>query len=363
MKTKSSINRRQAVTLGAGAVSATLLGLPFAAHGATKRIGFAMETFTVPRWKNLDRPNFETAVRAGGYEPVVNQADFKVDQQMADVENLVTRGVDCLAIVAVVAEAGINMARRAKREGIPVIAYNTAIPSKDVDVYVSRDNRGVGRKVAGAAKTAGKLKGNWVIVSGQAGNTVAEEMTQGFMDVVQPEVAAGRVKIISQKFHDGWDPETARRQAEAALTVTGNKIDGFLCNNDGMAGGVIAALDQVGLAGKVFVSGMDASSDACRRIIEGKMALSSFTRFDEMGKVAGELAVRLAKGEKLGIKGQYDAGKGVLLPHVPIEDFNVTRDNIVAYIKRYSPDYVDVAAVFKGIPKAQWPAGAEELFK
>jgi D-xylose transport system substrate-binding protein len=336
-------------------------GVRSASAAGTGKIGFAMETFTVPRWKNLDRPSFEEAVKAAGFEPVVNQADFKVEQQMADVENLLTVGVDALAIVAVVAEAGINMARNAKRAGVPVLAYNTAIPSQDVDVYVARNNRGVGHKAAQAALDAGVLKGNWVITSGQAGNTVAEEITKGYFDIMQPLIDSGELKVVSHLFHDGWDPETARRQAEDALTASNNDIAGFLCNNDGMAGGVIGALDKAGLAGKVFVTGQDATIEGCRHILLGNMALSSFTLFDQMGKIAGELCAKLAKGEDLGITESYDVGNGISLPYVPVEDRNITRDNMVEYLKAYSPAYVDVKAVLDGIPEDKWPAGVEAL--
>ena len=354
-------SRREILTLGAGIATIATFGLSGTVQAATNRIGYAMETFTVPRWKNLDKPSFEQAVQAAGYEPLVTQANFDVEQQLADVENLLTRGIDALALVAVVAEAGVNMVRRAKREGVPVVAYNTAVPSDQVDVYVARNNRAVGRKAVDAAAAAGVLSGNWVIVSGQAGNTVAMEITEGYMDVLQPLIDAGTVNLINQRYHEGWDPETARRQAEDALTATNNQINGFLCNNDGMAGGVIAALEQVGLAGKVFVSGQDATTEACRLILENKLTLSSFTRFDVMGQTAGELCVKLARGESLDISETYDAGNGVKIPFVAVEDFNVTRDNLVSYIKQYSPAYVDAQAIFQGIPKELWPDGAEAL--
>lgn len=218
MENKFKTTRRgfMGVTAGIAAVTAFgSAGVVFAKGSGN--IGFAMETYTVPRWKNLDRPSFEKAVSAGGFKPITNQADFKVEQQLSDVENLLTVGVDALAIVAVVAEAGVNMARKAKRAGVPVIAYNTAIPSKDVDVYVARNNRGVGQKAANAALAAGVLKGNWIIASGQAGNTVAEEITKGYYDIMQPLIDKGELKIVSHLFHDGWDPDAARRQAEDPL--------------------------------------------------------------------------------------------------------------------------------------------------
>ena len=359
MSNRITSSRRSFLKGAAGLSAAATIGLPNLARAQTRRIGFAMETFTVPRWKNLDKPSFEAAVRAGGYEPVVVQANFDVAQQLRDVENLLSQGVDALVIVAVDQNAGVNLVRRANREGVPVVAYNTAIPSADVAAFVSRDNKNVGRQAVQAAAAAGVLDGKWVIASGQAGNAVAEEVTAGYFEELQPLIDAGKVEVVSHEFHAGWDPELARKQAENALTASGNAIRGFLCNNDGMAGGAIAALEQQGLAGSVFVSGQDATTEACRNILEGKMNLSSFTRFDVMGNTAGELAVRLAKGEAISAPLEYKTGD-VTIPLHPVEDFNVTRDNIAEYFGQYSPGYVDASAVLQGLPDDILPDGVAQ---
>jgi D-xylose transport system substrate-binding protein len=335
-------------------------GVGAASTGSTK-IGLSMETFTVPRWKFLDKPNFERAVRAAGFTPEVTQANFEVDRQLSDVQNLLSEGLAALAIIAVVAEAGVNMVRRASREDVPVLAYNTAIPSKDVAAFVARDNRGVGRKAAeDAGALLGGFTGRWVIASGEAGNAVAVEMTQGYMDVLQPHIDAGELEVVSQLFHRGWDPDLARRQAEDALTKHRNDIRAFLCNNDGMAGGAITALAEQRLAGRVVVTGQDATTEACRAIVKGEQAFSSFTRFDRMGTTGGELAVKLARGETVTSRQSY-AVPGGSIPFFPIESYNVDRDNLVEYLREYSPEYVDPEAVFKDIPRSELPAGAEEL--
>ena len=111
---RTKINRRTLIgSVGAGALAMPFIWVPRRARAATGRIGYAMETFTVPRWKNLDKPNFEAAVRAGGYEAVVVQANFDVNQQMNDIDNLLSQGIDALAIVAVVSDAAVSMARKA----------------------------------------------------------------------------------------------------------------------------------------------------------------------------------------------------------------------------------------------------------
>ena len=363
MKLKTlATNRRDFMKIGGGAVAAASLGGPALAMGKTGRIGFAMSTFSVPRFKHLDLPFFEEAVRAAGMETVAVQANFDVNQQLNDVDNLLAQGIDALAIIAVNAGAGKNMVRKALRDGVPVIAYNNAIPSSDLLAFVSRDNRGVGASAARGADAAVGLEGNWVIASGQAGDSVADEMTAGYYDVLQPLIDAGKVNVVSHEFHDGWDPESARKQAENALSANNDNIRGFLCNDDGTAGGCIAALEQAGLAGKAFVSGQDATTVACRLIAEGKMTFSTFTRFDVMGRTAGELCAKLAKGEAINPPMTYSSGD-VTVPLQPIEAFHVSRDNLVEYLDQYSPAYVDAESIFKDLPIGTLPPGAEKFLK
>lgn len=352
--------RRGVLKAGGGLLAASALGMPSIVHARTGKIGFAMSTFSVPRFQHLDRPFFEEAVRAAGFEPIAVQANFDVDQQNNDVDNLLAQGIDALAIIAVNAGAGRNMVRKAVSEGIPVVAYNNAIPSSQLSAFVSRDNRGVGASAAKAADAAVGLEGNWVIASGQAGDAVADEMTAGYYDVLQPLIDAGKVNLVSHEFHDGWDPESARRQAENMLSAHNDDIQGFLCNDDGTAGGCIAALEQAGLAGKAFVSGQDATTEACRLIAEGKMTLSTFTRFDVMGRTAGELCAKLAAGEEINPPMEYTIG-GATMPLQPIDAFHVSRDNLVEYLLEYSPAYVDAATVFAGIAAEDLPEGAAQF--
>ena len=146
-------SRRDFMKIGGSAVAAASLGMPALASGKTGRIGFAMSTFSVPRFKHLDLPVLEGGVSsAAGLETVAVQANFDANQQLNDVDNLLAQGIDALAIIAVNAGAGKNMVRKALRDGVPVVAYNNdAIPSSDLSAFVSRDNRGVGASAAAGA--------------------------------------------------------------------------------------------------------------------------------------------------------------------------------------------------------------------
>lgn len=357
------MKRRTLLRAGLGATALAMVGTGRAAWASTPKIGFALETFQVPRWKYLDLPNFKSAVEGAGMELIAVQPDFDADRQLAQVEELITNGCAAIAVAAVVGRAGVSMVRACKRAGVPVIAYNNLIPSADVAAYVSRDNYLVGKMAVDAARNAGVLKGNWVIVSGEPGVSVAEDQTRAYLTELDPLIKDGTVKIVSHQYHAGWDASTARDQVENALTANNNDIQGLLVNNDQMAIGCISALEKAGMAGKVFVNGLDATTEACRAILQGKMNLSAFTPTDDMGRIGGELCVRLAKGEALNLERTYDAGDGIKQPWYPLDSINVTKDNMVEYLRKYSPGYVDARAVFRDVPESEWPAGAAELLK
>ncbi|MBB3394231.1 substrate-binding domain-containing protein [Rhizobium sp. BK060] len=357
------IRRRTFLELGAGATAAALFSSASSSRADVPKIGFALETFQIPRWKYLDYANFKKAVEGAGMELIAVQPDSDAAKQLAQVQDLITSGCKAIAIAAVVGKAGVAMVRACKKAGVPVIAYNTAIPSADVAAFLSRDTYRVGQMAMEAAASAGVLKGNWVIVSGEPGTSIAEEQTKAYLDGLDPLIKNGSVKLVSHQYHTGWSAEGARSQVENALTATNNDIQGVLCNNDQMAIGCLVALQKAGVAGKVFLNGLDATTEACRAIEKGEMTLSAFTKADEMGRIGGEMCVKLAKGESLGITKTYDAGDGIVLPWYPIDSINVVKDNMVPYLKGYSPFYVDAKAVFKDVPQDKLPQGAAELLK
>ena len=68
---------------------------------------------------------------------------------------------------------------------------------------------------------------------------------------------AGDITIVGETYTDNWDPANAQTEMEQFLTAADNDVQAVLSENDGMAGGVVAALDAQGLAGQVPVSGQD----------------------------------------------------------------------------------------------------------
>jgi D-xylose transport system substrate-binding protein len=319
-----------------------------------------MSTFQNPRYPNVDLPEFKKAVEAAGFTLISNQADDDPAKQVTNVNSLLSRDLAALALLPVNSESAVSLVRKAVRQGVPVLNYNTPMPSGQVSGFVGRDNVAMGELISKTALKDTGLKGNWAILNGDPGNEVATKTVEGFNNVIKPYVDDGTMKIVGQYDQPGFDNELARKQVQEVLTKVNNDIQGILAMWEGGVIGSLAALRNEKLAGKVWLGGQDATVVSCRAMVLGEANMSGFTEFDVMGKTGGELAVQLAQGKKLQSDRTHDTGDGEV-PFFPISIYPVTIDNLVEYLTKYSPSYVDANAVFEGIPESKWPKGAKEL--
>ena len=102
---------------------------------------------------------------------------------------------------------------------------------------------------------------------------------------------SGDIKIVGETYTDNWDPSKAQTETEQFLTSANNKVQAVLSENDGMAGGVVAALTAQGLAGKVPVSGQDGDQAALNRIALGTQTVDVWKDARLLGKTAGDAAI------------------------------------------------------------------------
>lgn len=261
------------------------------------KIGFAMDTVKEERWQR-DRDAFDAHCKKLNVECVITVADNKADKQANDVDNLLTQGVDVLVIAPHDATQAASMVEKAKAQGVPVVSYDRLINSDKLDLYISHQVPVIGRKIAEYA-LAKVPQGNYVMVYGAGTDNNAVIMKKEELAVLQPAIDSGKIKIVADQFITDWKPEEALKMAENALTQNSDNIQAFVVSNDGMAGGVISALDKKGLAGKVLVTGQDAQKDALQRIAEGKQTMTIYKPIVELANAAVEAAIKLAKKEPL----------------------------------------------------------------
>ena len=292
-------------------------------------VGVSWNNFNEPRWANFDEPAIIEAVEAGGGTYISTDAGSSADKQLADVENLISQGADVIIILAQDGTAILPAVQAALNEGIPVIAYDRLIEDPGA-FYLTFDNIGVGR--IEAEVIYGLVpEGNYAIIKGNSADANADFLREGMEEIIGDAVAAGDITIVCEEYTDNWDPAIAQTNMEQCLTQNNNEIDAVLAQNDGMAGGVVAALEAQGLAGTVPVSGQDGDVNALNRVALGTQAVSVWKDSRILGKTAGEVAIALANGTALAdIEGsiQFDTPGGNTMTTILLDPNPITQENL-----------------------------------
>lgn len=313
--------------LKVAALAATALsGTAALAQNVT--VGVSWSNFQEERWKT-DEAAIKAALEAAGAKYISADAQASAAKQLTDVEALIAQGADALIILAMDKDAIGPAVDKADAEGIPVIGYDRLIEDNRT-FYITFDNKGVGRIIAQEV-TKAQPSGNFAIIKGDKGDPNALFLLEGMMEVIGDDVAAGKINIACETFTDGWKPDNAQKNMEQCLTSTGNKIDAVLAENDGMAGGVIAALTAQGMEG-IPVGGQDGDLAAINRVARGIQTVSVWKDSRQLGKAAGEIAVALAGGAAMdSIDGavKWSGGeKGVEMNAIFLSPTPITKDNI-----------------------------------
>jgi D-xylose transport system substrate-binding protein len=300
------VKRRLAVLLGAAAVvfaACSSGSSPAPSEGATGdcTVGVSWNNFQEERWGKFDEPALKAAIEAGGGKYISNDAKSSAETQASNVENLISQGAKVLVILAQDGTAILPTVKAAADAGIPVIAYDRLIEDPDV-LYATFDNKGVGRIMAEKLLSVWD-GGNLAIIKGNSADANADFLRAGMVEAGIPATGekdpTGKIVIVGEEYTDNWDPAIAQTNMEQILTANDNKVDAVLSENDGMAGGVIAALEAQGLAGKVWVTGQDGDKAALNRVALGTQLVSVWKDGRLLGKTAGEAAIALCADKDL----------------------------------------------------------------
>jgi D-xylose transport system substrate-binding protein len=312
-----------------------------------KTIAVSWKIFQEERWKT-DEAIIKQIVEANGDKYISADAQGSAAKQLTDVESLMSQGADVLLIVPYDSEAIMPAVEKAAAEGIPMIAYDVQIEHPSV-LYMTFDNVGVGRLMAQEMLKV-KDAGNFAIIKGDPGDPNATFLYNGIMEVLKPNIDAGKIKIVGEASSDGWKPENAQKNMEQILTANNNAVDAVLSENDGMAGGVVAALQAQGLAGDVPVTGQDGDKAALNRVALGTQLVSIWKDSRALGKIAAEAALMLSEGksmEEVPNVGKFkDGARKVEMNAVLLAPTPVTKANLSAVI---DAGWVDKATVCAGV--------------
>ncbi|HEY3483891.1 MAG TPA: substrate-binding domain-containing protein [Ilumatobacteraceae bacterium] len=292
-------------------------------------VGVSWNNYQEERWAKWDEPAMKAAIEEGGGTYISNDAESSAETQATNIENLMSQGANVIIVLAQDGTAVKPSVASAIAEGVPVIAYDRLIEDENA-LYITFDNVGVG-KLEAEAIFAAVPEGRYVIVKGNSADANADFLREGYEQVIGEAVAAGDIEIVSETYTDNWDPAIAQTTMEQVLTAENNDIDAVLSENDGMAGGVIAALEAQGLAGQIPVSGQDGDQAALNRVALGTQTVDVWKDARALGTAAGEAAVQLcANGDVTAVSGTapFTTPGGIDVTSILLTPIAITQDNL-----------------------------------
>ncbi len=327
-------------------VSALALGVTAASAQDKGTIGIAMPEQTTLRW-NSDGAELKAALEAKGYTVDLQYAGDDIPNQLAQIENMITKGSKALIIAALDGTTLSAALEQAGAAGIKVIAYDRLIrDTPNVDYYTTFDNFQVGvlqansiLKGLGYPEKTGPF--NIELFGGSPDDNNAFFFYDGAMSVLQPLIDKGDLVIKSgQKGMDQvgtlrWDGATAQARMDNLLSAyysDGSHVDAVLAPNDGVARGILSSLKGIGYGSAdlpyPIISGQDAEVPSIKAIIAGEQYSTVYKDTRELARVTADLVDNVLNGQEpadLDTK-TYDNGVKVV-PSLLLTPYEVDKIN------------------------------------
>ncbi len=312
---------------------------------AGKTVGIAMPTQSAPRWIE-DGGNMKKILEEKGYEVDLQFGEDVVENQVAQIENMITKGVDVLVIASIDGEALTNVLAQAAEQDIQVIAYDRLLMNSDhVTYYATFDNFQVGVEQGNYIVEKMDLDNvegpfNIELFGGSPDDNNAYFFYDGAMSILQPYIDKGKLVVKSgQTGMDKvstlrWDAATAQSRMDNILTAhyTDDKVDIVLSPYDPISLGVISSLKGVGYGTEdlplPLITGQDADIPGVKSIIAGEQTQTIFKDTRELAKVTVEMIEAILEGKEAEVNDTktYDNNKKIV-PSYLLKPVSVDKDN------------------------------------
>ena len=283
-------------------------------------IGLSFDSYLIERWER-DRDVFVATAKELGADINVQSANGDIELQIAQIEYFIEKKVDAIVVVAIDADKLTDVIKKAKSEGIAVIAYDRLIRNANVDMYISFDNEKVGTMMG--EEIGSHISNRRVImICGAPTDNNVSLVNRGFEFVM----AKHKIEVLDKVYCDGWKAELGADYINKNIDMI-SKADAIMCGNDDIATNVIRTLAVYRKAGTIDVVGQDADLAACQHIVEGTQNMTVYKPVEKLAQEAAKYAVDYAKGNKIEVDatindGTYD------VPYVALEPISVNKENI-----------------------------------
>ena len=291
-------------------------------------VGVSMPTKSSARWIS-DGDSMVKSLAAKGYKADLQYADDDIPNQLAQIENMITKKVKVLVIAAIDGTTLSNALQKAADAGIKVIAYDRLIKgSKNVDYYATFDNFQVGVLQAGSiADKLGLKQGkgpfNIELFGGSPDDNNAFFFYDGAMSVLKPYIDGGKLVVRSKQTGMDkvgtlrWDGAVAQARMDNLLSAFyGNaRVDAVLSPYDGLSIGILSSLKGVGYGTPKqpipIVSGQDAEVASVKSMLRGEQSSTVFKDTRELAKVTVGMIDAMLSGKQPEINDTKTYNNGV----------------------------------------------------
>ena len=324
----------------------TLTGIATTAHAQDKGpVAISMPTKSSARWID-DGNNMVKYFKEKGYKTDLQYADDDIPNQLAQIENMVTKGAKVLVIAAIDGTTLSDVLQKAADKGVKVIAYDRLIKgSKNVDYYATFDNFQVGVLQASYIEQALGLKAgkgpfNIELFGGSPDDNNAFFFYNGAMSVLKPYIDSGKLVVRSKQLGMDkvstlrWDGAVAQARMDNLLSAyyTNAHVDAVLSPYDGLSIGIISSLKGVGYgtpkSPMPVVTGQDAEVPSVKSILKKEQTSTVFKDTRELAKVTVGMVDAMLAGKKPEVNDTKTYNNGVkVVPSYLLKPVSVDINN------------------------------------
>lgn len=291
-------------------------------------IGVSMPTKSSARWI-ADGDNMVKSLKEKGYAVDLQYAEDDIPNQLAQIENMITKGSKVLVIAAIDGTTLSDALQQAASKGIKVIAYDRLIRnSKNVDYYATFDNFQVGVLQASYIEKAlglkeGKGPFNIELFGGSPDDNNAYFFYNGAMSVLEPYIKSGKLVVRSGQLGMDkvstlrWDGAVAQARMDNLLSAyyADKRVDAVLSPYDGLSIGIISSLKGVGYgSGKQampVITGQDAEVQSVKSILNKEQTSTVFKDTRELAKIAANMVDAMLSGKAVEVNDTKTYENGV----------------------------------------------------
>lgn len=290
------------------------------------KIGILIHSYENERWPK-DKDYLVENLTSLGAEVLLEEAGNDQNKQIEQAKAMIKSGAKVLIVVPIDQDEAAKIVELAHEAKVKVIAYDRLINGCNLDYYITANSTQIGELQA-SYLTLLKPTGNYALICGSKYDNNSMRLFLGQMNVLQPYMESNDIRVIYSEFTDNWTPEQGALHTNNIFDQHTDSITAIIAGSDAIADGVILALKERGLEGKVMVAGQDAELDNVKAVMTGFQTCTILKPLKEMARKAAELAYSLAHEKPVKMKFTTESNGKALVKSILIDATVVNKNNI-----------------------------------